>query len=499
LLQKAGGDAIPFLLSVQREHPDDFWVNHLLGFYAECRNDNPEALRNDQAALAIRPDTPYLLSSLGRALARADRMAEAIAYHRKATHLAPGDPILRMSLGASLMEVGEPAEAAEQFERGLELRSETSMQQMLRDKLLRCRLQMGDVTKADALWRSSLEAKPPRHETWDGYAEFCLFRRQDGAYRAACLGLLHHFGGTEDPFIAERTARACLLTPVSGDALQKATALIDLALADPKSKPDWVRSYFLVTKGLSEYRAGRWASAVAIMDGPASMALQPVPRLISAMARHRLGRDAEALDTFADAVLSTDWRMNQAIDRENWIAHILRREAEAMLLPNFNDFGTGRYQPRSLKEKVGSLGVCQSEGRYANASSIYGELLAADARLANDLNAGIRYRAACIAALAGAGLGVEGAGLDSNARLRWRQQSRDWLRDDLNLAKRLSETNVAVGLRGFLSNRLKAWKTDPDLAGLRDPNACNGLSPAEQRDFQDLIEALKALVEVTKN
>ena len=333
LLQKSGGDAIPFLLSIQREHPDDFWVNHQLGFFAEIRNDVPESLRNLQAALATRPNTPYLLSSLGRALARANRMAEAIPYHRKAVQLAPEDEILRMSLGAYLMEAGRAAEAAEHFEKGLEITQDASLRQMLREKLLGCRLQLGDTDKAIELWRTSLETNFLRHEAWDGYAELCLFRRRSDDYLRACRGLLEHFGATEDAFVAERTGRACLLTPTSSEVLQKATALIDRALADKKPELAWARPYFMVAKGLAEYRRGRLESAIAIMDGPASAVLQPAPRLISAMALHRLGREEEAQEALAAAIDSSDWETSHANDRERWIYHILRREAEAMMLP----------------------------------------------------------------------------------------------------------------------------------------------------------------------
>ncbi len=424
LLQKSGGDAIPFLLSVQREHPDDFWVNHQLGFFAEARNDVPEALRNLQAALATRPDTPYLLSSLGRALARANRMAEAIPYHMKAVQLAPEDEILRMGLGAQLVEAGRLAEAAEQFERGLKISEDASMQQMLRDKLLGCRLRLGDNEEACNLWRISLETKPLRHEDWDGYAELCLFRRQVDDYRTACRRLLEHFGGTKDAFVAERTGRACLLLPVSGEAMNRATDLIDRALADKRAELAWAQPYFLVAKGLAEYRHGRLESAISIMDGPARTAMQSVPGLVSAMARHRLGRKDEAIETLAAAILKTDWRKSEAVNRENWIYHILRREAEAMILPDLPAFLEGKYRPQSNGERLCLMGICRFEGRYRVAAELYAEIMASDARLADDLNSRTRFLAACSAALAGAGSDRDPGRLDEAGLLRWRKQAR---------------------------------------------------------------------------
>ena len=286
--------------------------------------------------------------------------------------------------------------------------------------------------------------------------------------------------------------------PASGELLDKATALIDRAVADKKPKEAWVRSFFMVAKGLAEYRNGRLESAVSIMDGPASTALQPVPRLVSAMARYRLGRKEEALKSLAAAILCRDWRKSRANEREEWIYHILRREAEAMMLPDLRGFLDGTHQPISKDEKVCYLGACQFEGRYRAAVEIYAEVLAADTRLADDVFGETRYRAACTAAAAGSGRGRDADGLDEAERARWRQQARDWLRADLEELRRLSKS-ARKGLPGFLRETLKHWSTDPDLAALRDPNACQGLLPEEQKAFQDLCDQLRILADETKD
>ena len=64
-MEDLGGDPIPFLRLVQRRYPDDPWVNYSLGANALTRNDTSEALRNFQAALATRPETPLLSHLLG--------------------------------------------------------------------------------------------------------------------------------------------------------------------------------------------------------------------------------------------------------------------------------------------------------------------------------------------------------------------------------------------------------------------------------------------------
>ncbi len=86
-------------------------------------------------------------------------------------------------------------------------------------------------------------------------------------------------------------------------------------------------------------------NAISIMDGPANPSLQPIPQLVSAMALHRLGREGEALKTLAVAIRLGDWEKSRANAREKWIYHILRREAEAMLLPNLLLFLEGKHRP----------------------------------------------------------------------------------------------------------------------------------------------------------
>jgi tetratricopeptide (TPR) repeat protein len=412
--------------------------------------------------------------------------------------LAPKDEVLRISYGDCLVQAGRFAGAAEQFERELEITQDASIRLLVRRKLLLCRLRSGDLDQAEELWRRLLAITPPNQEDWDEYAEFCLYQGRQDEYRATCRTLIEHFGATENAHVAERTGRACLLSPASGEVLEEATALIDRALADQMANPDWSGPYYLFAKGLAEYRHGRLESAISITDGPASPALQPAPRLVSAMARHRLGREEEALRTFAEAIRAGDWEKSRATDREKWIYHILRREAEALMLPWLPAFREGKHRPRTDVERHCLLGACQFEGRYRAAAELYADIISSDTRFADDLNTMCRYRASCSAALAGAGRGQDAGTLDAAGRLRWRNRARDWLRADLAAARKLSSSN-AGGLSEFLRTTLNNWLNAPELAGLRDPDACKGLLPSEQKEFQTLCGDLRALSIETRN
>ena len=71
-----------------------------------------------------------------------------------------------------------------------------------------------------------------------------------------------------------------------------------------------------------------------MMRGEGSGVLGTAPRLVLAMALHENGRAEEARKTLAEAILAHDWRAVNVRDQDGWIVHVLRREAEAMILPD---------------------------------------------------------------------------------------------------------------------------------------------------------------------
>ena len=73
--------------------------------------------------------------------------------------------------------------------------------------------------------RPLFEGNPLDHNAWFGYAELCLFLGREDEYRRARRDLLARFSITSNPYFAERTGRACLLMPATGDELRQAVAL----------------------------------------------------------------------------------------------------------------------------------------------------------------------------------------------------------------------------------------------------------------------------------
>jgi hypothetical protein len=77
------------------------------------------------------------------------------------------------------------------------------------------------------------------------------------------------------------------------------------------------------------------------MEGEASKVMGPAPRLILAMAQHDQGQEKQARKMLATAIVAFDWNAAQSDWRGVWIAHILRREVEALILPNLPAFVRG--------------------------------------------------------------------------------------------------------------------------------------------------------------
>ena len=50
------------------------------------------------------------------------------------------------------------------------------------------------------------------------------------------------------------------------------------------------------------------------------------------MAQYQKGQKEQARETLAAAVASYDWDAAKATSHDEWITHILRREAEALIL-----------------------------------------------------------------------------------------------------------------------------------------------------------------------
>jgi serine/threonine-protein kinase len=363
-LLQTNAEHIEFLKRIQHEHPDDFWINQRLGFVLQFTGRAGEALGYLQACLALRPGAPMIHNNLGVTLTEVGRAEEGLAHYRRAAELDPAEGRYRDHFAQALLGRGRYDEAIREIEGALRANPSTAAfhttlgrclegkgrhadahashakavglepkntksQKELRDFLLR----RGRVDEMRLAWQAALAHDPPDHDAWYGYAELCLYQGRPDEYIRARAALLNKFGAETDPRIAERTARACLLLPATGEELRRAVLLAERAAADTNAGYQHLRPYFQFVKATADYRQGRFEEAVKVLRGEASRMHGCFAQLVLAMALYRSDQHAEARKTLAQAVQKHDWRTEKVRDQDDWIMHVLRREAEGLILP----------------------------------------------------------------------------------------------------------------------------------------------------------------------
>jgi serine/threonine-protein kinase len=356
------------------------------------------------------------------------------------------------------------------------------------------------------VWEKLLEDGPADHDSWHGYAQLCLFLGNEVEYRRARAALLDRFGDRPvDWIVAERTAVACLLQPSSGDELRRAASLADLAVADASRSPQPDNHFVRFAAGLSEYRQGHPDKAVPLLqDAALKLGDRAGPPLVLAMAQFRTGSRQDARKTLATALRTHSWKASG--DELVWVSHVLRREAEVLILPDVPPFHRGGEQPGEDDERLALVRICRSRGLYHAAARLFADGFAADPRLADDLtadclrraaraaqaadrtetlNGECRYFAARCAALAGCGLGNDGNELGDAERALWRTQARDWLRADLAVWAQAADGEPRMA-RDLARGMLTLWQTNSDLKGLREPVELKKRSADERKDCRAL-------------
>jgi serine/threonine-protein kinase len=308
-----------------------------------------------------------------------------------------------------------------------------------------------------------------------------LFRGDEAEYRRARGVLLERAEASAEPRHWEVMGRTCLLLPGSEAELRRATALVDRAIATQRPGNGYY-AYFMAAKALAEYRAGHDEVAIRMMEGDAAPVLGPMPQLVVAMARWHLGQAAEARLALVRAVLSQDWTPARAEGGDVWMYHALRREAEAMILPDLPAFLAGRYEPRDDVERLALTGACQARELHAAHARLWADAFAADPSLAQ---AG-RERAVVAAVLAGCGFGKDAAAVTDEDRVRWRAKARAWFGEELAVAAGDAKSDTDRAAQARSRATLSAWRNSPDLAAVRDPAALARLPAPEQQAWSAL-------------
>lgn len=326
--RRLGGNPGEFLLRLYRVHPDDFWLNFDLAAHSGAK-DYAGGVSYGRAAVALRPEASGARYNLALPLWGAGKIDEGIEHLERTLELDPGHSWAHLRLGQLFIAKDRLDEALAHFQRAAELEPDLLE---TRTRIREVFLLQGRSDEAMASWAKALDSEVPTTGECNGYAELCLILGRDEEYHRVCEKLLSRFRAVTDPRECEWLGRACLLNPPTADHLQKSIALIDRALATDKATyPNWLYPYFLFARGLAEYRSGQYEKALAICEGEAAAILGPAPKLIAALAHHRLGHEEAARQALAKAEASYDWTGDPVRKRDGWMYFILRREAQALI------------------------------------------------------------------------------------------------------------------------------------------------------------------------
>jgi tetratricopeptide (TPR) repeat protein len=199
----------------------------------------------------------------------------------------------------------------------------------------------GQWQQAAEHFAAALRANPNEHYQWFRAATLLAWTNDRSAFRQHCEEMLRRFADPTEPFIAERSAKVCLLMP---DGLADIAPAVKLAEQAVKATEHPYYRYFLMARGLAHYRAGEYAQAIdqtgkAVVAEARFWGLNVPAHLVAAMSHHRLGQAEEARKAFGQAREMMEQEEFPKLESgdvgagwHDWlICQILRREAEALL------------------------------------------------------------------------------------------------------------------------------------------------------------------------
>jgi serine/threonine-protein kinase len=456
-------EAVAELRQAFRIEPNSSFARVSLGDVLHDLGKSEEALAEYREAIRLKPDAFEAHNQLGIALREKGTLEEAVAECREAIRLKPGLAAPHGNLGNALKDQGKLEEAVAEYREAMRRRPDSAQ---LHHNLGGVLQDQGKLEEAVAQYHEALRLKPDLAAT---HTQLGVALRDQGKLQEA---------------VAE-CREAIRLKPNSaeghhslGGALQ-VEGKLDEAVAEWREaihlKPDLAEAHSNL--GLALTAQGKLEEAVA--ECREAIRLKPD----FAGAHLNLGLALRSRSELAAALSELRTARDLAGNRPNLAAMIERElratERQASLAARLPEVLAGRYTPYGPAETLGFAWLCYQKKLHGRSAGFWAETFQAVPKLADDMQTQHRYNAACAAALAGYGEGKDNPALDGSAKARWRQQALDWLRADLAHWTKEAESKKPEA-KALVAKTLQHWKTDPDLAGLRDPEVLKRLSEPEQ-------------------
>jgi tetratricopeptide (TPR) repeat protein len=157
--------AVAVLRQAQRRFPNDFWINHWLGFYLMKSPHWQEALPFLLTAQALRPESPGARINLSWALAKKGEHAWDLAVCQEAVRIKPDYATAWLRLGGAHINLGQQDKALACYSRAIDLKPDHATAWHDRGNV---HTRLGQHDQALADYSKAVELKPDLAEAWDG-------------------------------------------------------------------------------------------------------------------------------------------------------------------------------------------------------------------------------------------------------------------------------------------------------------------------------------------
>jgi len=198
--------------------------------------------------------------------------------------------------------------------------------------------QRGQWQEALTNWTRVVEYAPADHVGYFYLAPLLLQLGDLEGYQRCRTTILHQFGDTSDPRIAERMVDVSLILPPSERELATIATMAEIAGHADTNSDTW--GFSLLAMGFADYRGGHYATAADRLQKmiPLDVGLhcRTEAHLLLTMAQFQLGQRAESRAALGAATEAVNHQLPKtdhlSVEWNHWIIiHVLMREAEALI------------------------------------------------------------------------------------------------------------------------------------------------------------------------
>jgi serine/threonine-protein kinase len=469
-------DSIPLMLKAQARYPDDFWLNFNLGYGMMRSNHFREGEAFCRAAVALRPNASSAQSNLAATLREQGRYDEALTVSRIAIWLDPMNARAVYEQGAILGSQNRFDEAADCFNAALHFPFNDGWAY---HGLGQIHFQRAEYKEAIPLFQKTLEYQPNSHlpQMQLGRALFMLGKHDEAldhlreAVRRA----------PNNPETLINLGAAELQVGAVGDAIEQFRRAIAV---NPRIGVAHLNlGKCLKMKDRTDQALPHYFRAVQVSPEDPEV-LGTVGQTLA-----ELGRYMEARELFRRCLAALPKNHPILAETES----LLRRcDRYVALEPKLIAVLARTGQPADPAERLDLAYLCGVRRMPVSAVGLWNDAFAAAPDAANNLAEHYRYDAACAAALAAAGKGIEIKKPEAEEKKRFRKQALDWLRADLDAFTLLADKPA---FKQRIREAMLHWQSDTDLAAIRDPKEIAQL-PGDEHEvckklWADVAELLK--------